>query len=88
MPECRICHMPINKQRPDWIMPSKNYYYHTNCYNTWKAAPSTDEEWIAMIFDFLARDIKVSYNYHLCKAQINKFWKENRNYYVPKNEAQ
>ena len=82
MPQCRICHYPIDIKKEiegvDWIRPSINYYYHVSCYNTWKAAPSTDEEWVDMIFDFLARDMKVSYNYHMCKAQIDKFWKENK----------
>ena len=82
MPSCRICHYPIDVKKEteniDWIMPSKNWYYHRICYDTWRAAPSTNEEWILMIFDFLARDMKVKYNYHLCKAQIDKFWKENK----------
>lgn len=78
MPECRICHMPIDKEKKqnvDWIMPSKGWYYHKECYDTWKAAPSTDEDWILMIYDFLARDLKVKYDYFLCQAQIEKFWK-------------
>lgn len=82
MPSCRICHYPIDVKKEvegiDWIQPSRGWYFHRICYDTWKAAPATDEEWVAMIFDFLARDMKVSYNYHLCKAQIDKFWKENK----------
>lgn len=79
MPECRICHVPINKEKQtDWIMPSKGWYYHKECYDTWKAAPSTDEDWILMIYDFLARDLKVKYDYHLCQAQIEKFWKSKK----------
>lgn len=82
MPECRICHMPIDKEKLkeniDWIMPSKGWYYHKECYDTWKAGPSTDDDWILMIFDFLSRDLKVSYDYFLCKAQIEKFWKTNK----------
>lgn len=78
LPECRICHMPIDKEKTDWIMPSKGWYYHKECYETWKASPATDDDWIKMIFDFLARDLKVSYDYFLCSAQIKKFWKENK----------
>lgn len=79
MPECRICHVPIDKEKQnDWFMPSKNYYYHRECYNTWKAAPSSDEDWILMIYDFLARDLKVKYDYHMCQAQIQKFWKDKK----------
>lgn len=82
MPECRICHMPIDKVKQieniDWIMPSKGWYYHKECYETWKANPASDDDWVKMIFDFLARDLKVSYDYFLCSAQIEKFWKENK----------
>ena len=82
MPECRICKVQIDKTKEkegiDWFMPSKNYYYHISCYNTWKAAPATDDDWISMIYDFLAHDLKVSYNSHMCEAQIKKFWKENK----------
>lgn len=82
MPECRICHMPIDKvkekENVDWIMPSKGWYFHKVCYDTWKAQPSTDEDWVKMIYDFLARDLKVSYDYFLCEAQIKKFWKEQK----------
>ena len=31
-----------------------------------------------MIYDFLARDLKVKYDYFLCEAQIKKFWKDNK----------
>lgn len=70
--------MPIDKAKSDWIMPSQNWYYHKECYETWRAAPATDEEWVEMIFDFLARDMKVSYNYHLCKQQIENYWKKEK----------
>ena len=79
--ECRMCHMPIDKtkgENVDWIQPSKGWYYHKECYLTWKAAPATDEDWILMIYDFLARDLKVKYDYFLCDAQIKKFWKDNK----------
>ena len=80
--QCRICHYPIDinkeKENIDWIQPSKGWYYHKECYETWKAAPATDEEWVLMIFDFLARDLKVNYNYFLCKQQIENFWKKQK----------
>lgn len=76
MPSCRICHLPIDKEKKDtWIMPSRGWYYHKECYMTWKENPVTNDDWIALIFDFLAHDLKVSYDYFLCKAQIEKFWK-------------
>ena len=82
MPECRICHLAIKKEKEkeniDWIMPSKNYYYHKKCYETWKETPTSEQDWIDLIYDFLSRDLKVSYDYFKCSAQIKKFWKENK----------
>lgn len=66
--ECRVCHVKINKEKEtDWIMPSKGWYYHKSCYETWKANPQ-DEDWHAMIYDFLARDLKVKYDFHICEG--------------------
>ena len=79
MAHCRICKEEIDKEKDDWIMPVKNWYYHRTCYETWKqSTPATDEEYRAFIFDFIARDLKVSYDYHMCKAQIDKFVRENK----------
>lgn len=80
---CRICKQKINRnleiEGVDWIMPSKNYFYHKKCYEDWKfSEPLKDEEWVHYIYDFLSRDLKVSYNYHLCEAQRKKFIKENK----------
>lgn len=79
MPHCRICKEEIDKELDNWVMPSKGWYYHKTCYETWKqSTPATDEEYRAFIFDFIARDLKVSYDYHMCKAQIDKFVKEGK----------
>ena len=36
---CRVCKQEINKKTQlegiDWVMPSKNWYYHKECFNTW-----------------------------------------------------
>lgn len=79
MPICRICKEKINKEKDDWIMPSNLYYYHRKCYEDWKAStPVTDREYKSFIYDFISRDLKVSYDYHMIEAQINKFVKENK----------
>ena len=83
MPECRICHQLINKKKEiegvDWCMPTRNYYYHVKCYEDWRASqPLGDDDWVPMIYDFLARDLKVSYNYFLCETQRKKFIRENK----------
>ncbi len=79
MPKCRICKIEIDKEKDDWIMPKNKWYYHRECYENWKkSTPSTDEEYKAFIYDFISRDLKVKYNYHMCEAQIDKFVKENK----------
>ena len=79
MAKCRLCNIEIDKEKDDWVMPSRNYYYHRKCYEDWKqSTPATDEEYKAYIFDFIARDLKVSYDYHMCEAQRKKYIKENQ----------
>lgn len=80
---CRTCkkYFDIDAIPPDeWIMPSKGWYYHTSCYNDWKKNMdnSTDDDWVLYIYDLLARDLKVPYNWHMCEAQRKKFIKENK----------
>lgn len=85
-PSCRICKVLIDKKKEiegvDWIMPSAKHYYHKSCYETWKAnlleGEKKDADWISLIYDFLARELKVSYNYFLCNKQIQKFQRENK----------
>ena len=77
MAECRICKQQIDKEKDDWVMPSRNYYFHRKCYHDWKKTePLVDEEWKPFIYDFISRDLKVSYNYHMVEAQLKKFLKE------------
>ena len=79
MAKCRICGIEIDKEHDDWVMPSRNYYYHRQCYNEWKNAEfNDDDEYIDMIYDFIARDLKVSYNWHICEVQRKKFIKDHR----------
>lgn len=82
--KCRICKQPINKKVEqegiDWIMPSKGWYYHVECYNTWKGKSTadtvaSDKEWEEYIFDFLKRDLRMDYNYMRCKGMIDKYLK-------------
>lgn len=80
---CRICkkYFDIDKISADeWIQPSLKQYYHAQCYKDWKdpSRSKDDEDWGLLIYDFLARDLKVPYNYHMCEAQRKKFLKENR----------
>lgn len=86
---CRACKQKFDraklKQGDDWVMPSKNFYYHTKCYENWRndknnvAAKKKDEEWISYIYDFLSRDLKVLYDYRKCESQRQNFIKS-KNY--------
>jgi len=77
MAQCRLCKIEINKEKDDWVMPSRNYYYHKKCYENWKKAqPDNDEAYVDLIYDFIARDLKVTYDYWVCEAQRKKFLKE------------
>lgn len=69
----------------EWVMPSKNWYYHKKCYDDWKAgvvddsavaASKSEDEWISLIYDFIARDLKGNYNYMQCEAQRKKCVKD------------
>ena len=78
---CRVCGGDIDRnidlEGKEWIMASRNYFYHRKCYEDWKhAVPATDEEYHDYIYDFISRDLKVPYDYHMCEAQRKKFLKE------------
>ena len=77
MAHCRVCKAEIDKEKDDWIRPVRNYYYHKKCYQNWKKATfENDEEYVDLIYDFIARDLKVSYDWWVCEAQRKKFLKE------------
>lgn len=80
---CRVCGKFFDTEaipKEEWKMPSKGWYYHTQCYNDWKfnLDNATDDDWQLLIYDFFARDLKVSYNYHMCEAQRKKFLEQNK----------
>ncbi len=77
---CRICKQPIDREiDTDWIMKSRNFYYHKSCYNNWRESDhSNDEAYIELIYDYISHDLKINYDYFLCEAQRKKFLKENK----------
>lgn len=71
--KCRVCKQEIKKE-DDWIMPSQNYYYHSECYEKWKtSSPKNDDEYVSLIYDFISHTLKKKYNYFTCEAQRKKF---------------
>ena len=79
---CRVCRKTFdaNDENEKWVMPSRNWYFHEQCYNDWKKNTdnATDEDWMMLIYDFIARDLKGDYNWHICENQRKKFLKENK----------
>ena len=80
--KCRICGQTIDRnierEDVDWIMPSKNWFYHKSCYENWKqSTPENDDAYIGFIYDYISRDLKVKYDYYMCEAQRRKFIQEN-----------
>lgn len=77
--KCRVCGQFFDADAEEYIMPSKNFYYHIKCYNDWRNIDfSEDDEWIDRIYDFIAHDLKKSYDYHKCETQRKKFLKDNK----------
>lgn len=81
---CRYCgeHFDANslEKGKDWIMPSRNYYYHTSCYQKFRdinnkkgTKKEVDEEWHRLIYDYIKHDLKRSYDYFLCEAQLKNY---------------
>ncbi len=80
---CRICKEKFDAKEEEratiWIMPSKNCYYHKDCYDNWKGASKdinlkkNDEIWIDYIWDYISRDLKKSYDYQKANSQRKNF---------------
>ena len=80
---CRICGKEINRLLEvdgiDWIMPSKNFYYHLDCYNKWAKknddihAKATDEEWYQSLLYYLNHVIKAPINYSKLASQWKNY---------------
>lgn len=83
--KCRCCGIRFEKDDPnvEWVMPTRNMYYHKECYETWKqkgtiTTKADEDHWKSYIYDYLGRDLKIPYNYHKCEKQLQKYIKENK----------
>lgn len=81
--KCRICGEHIDRQnQDDWIMPSKNYFYHKICYDTWGKkkndvhAKATNKEWQDMLWEYLRKDLKIDVDFNKLNNQWNSFLKK------------
>jgi hypothetical protein len=88
---CRVCKKKIDIDvATDWVMPSKNWYYHVKCYNDWlkrKGERSlnierTEDEWFELLKDYIWRDIKLpDINWTKVTSQWKNFLRQQ---YTPK----
>lgn len=85
---CRVCKEKFNadpeQEGVEWVMPSRNWYYHKVCYTEWLSAVDTDtdmsdDEWAKYIYDYLKHDVHLDYNYHLIEAQRKAMLKDHEN---------
>lgn len=83
---CRLCKKEIDrnieKEQIDWVMKSKNWYYHTKCYEDWinkkddiHTKDLNEEMWKDAAYQFLQKDLKISINYQKFNSQWNNFVK-------------
>ena len=89
---CRECKQKFQRddlvEGVDWVMPSKNWYYHKSCYDAWVQerqdamtnveANKQDSEYRTEIFDFLSRHLKVRFDGAKVGSQINLMLKKGR----------
>lgn len=81
--KCRVCGEHIDRQKQDdWVMPSKNYFYHKTCYETWAKkkndvhAEASNKEWQDMLWEYLRKELKMNVDFAKMTNQWNSFLKK------------
>lgn len=79
MVKCRYCGKQFDRDAEEFVCPSKNWYYHKGCYAAFKDPNKAKEpNWIELIYDLIAHDLKKTYDFHLCEAQRKKMVENGR----------
>lgn len=85
---CRVCHQQFdtNDESVKWVMPSRNFYYHAQCYDDYarkKATIANDIHadvdnglWFDALYDYLRKDLKISLNMQKMISQWDNFLKK------------
>ena len=84
---CRVCNGEIDRntteEGKDWIMRSKGWFYHTDCYNSWVAekdnlhASKGNEEWLDYTWEFLTKEMLMEIDFIKFKKQWESYLKKN-----------
>ena len=82
---CRVCKESIDRQnQDDWMMASRNYFYHKKCYTEWVEkkddlhAKASDDEWYESMIYYLSHVVKAEIDYKKTKSQWKTFLKQNK----------
>ena len=83
--KCRVCHQTFdtNDGNVNWVMPSKNFYYHTQCYEDFAKKKTSirddihaevdNELWFSALYDYLKKDLKMSLDMQKTKSQWKRY---------------
>lgn len=80
--KCRYCNKEIEadpeKYGVTWIMRSRNYYYHKECFDKFidKTENKDDYKWFDLIFFLFKNELHSTYNFFQIKAQAEKMVSE------------
>lgn len=85
MVHCRICKENIDRNTQfediDWIMPSKNFFYHISCYKNWQNEKSdihsqgTTELWKDAVWQYMTKELKTDIQWNKFDSQWDTFTK-------------
>lgn len=84
---CRVCNGEIDRntteEGKDWIMRSKGWFYHKDCYDGWVAekdnlhASKNNEEWLDYTWEFLTKEMLMEIDYPKFQKQWDSYLKKN-----------
>jgi hypothetical protein len=85
---CRVCKGLIDrnvlKEGEDWVMPSKNWYYHTKCYEDWGKkkndvhANFNEDLWKDATWNYLVKELKIPIDFTKMNSQWTNFIKKGK----------
>ena len=84
---CRVCNGEIDRntteEGKDWLMRSKGWFYHKDCYDSWVAekdnlhASKGNEEWLDYTWEFLTKEMLMEIDFIKFKKQWESYLKKN-----------
>lgn len=85
---CRACKekfdTSLGEEGKDWIMPSRNWYYHVKCYDNWQSrkdnvtATAADDMWKDAAYQYMQRELLIPVNYDKFRSQWDNLLKKKR----------